>query len=288
MKPVSVAPVVEDGLFHPGDIQYTLAGYEDIGDFDFSSVDLSSIDMTNMDVNAIVETYLEAAGVDVEPEFIAEVLASPDVSQFVDKYVGEVVDYMTGATTELSINSDDIMNVINKSLDMYEAHTGEVVDRTGMKEAVESGVAEAKVQIEESLDQVKEENAETIGYLKKVDLLLSLKFYLVCIGVCVLLALLIFVINRNIFVWLKYVFLPCFIDGLIIFIIAVAGSGILPGVIKMVISENQLPKAIYDGIWTIVSKLLSQMKIYGIVSAVLGIALFVFGVSLDKKTSGKA
>ena len=43
MKPVAAAPVSEDGLFHPGDIQYTLAGYEDYGDFDFSSVDLSSI-----------------------------------------------------------------------------------------------------------------------------------------------------------------------------------------------------------------------------------------------------
>lgn len=285
MKPVAAAPVADDGLFHPGDIKYTLAGYEDYGDFDFSSVDLSSIDLTNMDVNAIVETYLESAGIEVEPEFIAEVLASPDVSEFVDKYVGEVVDYMTGTTTELNINPDDILNVINKSLDMYEEHTGEVVDRTGMKEAVVSGVAEAKVQITESLDQVKEENAEALSYLKTVDLLLSLKIYLLCIVVCVILALIILLINRNIFAWLKYVFLPCFIDGLILFIIALVGSGIVPGVLQMVITENQLPKGVYEGVWSIVSKLLSQMKLYGIVSAILGIALFVLGVSLDKKTS---
>ncbi|BDC93669.1 hypothetical protein [Treponema bryantii] len=285
MKPVAAAPVAEDGLFHPEDIHYTLAGYEDYGDFDFSSVDLSSIDMTNMDVNAIVETYLEAAGIEVEPEFVAEVLASPDISEFVDKYVGEVVDYMTGTTQELNINPDDILNVLNKSIDMYEEHTGEVVDRTGMKEAVTNSVAEAKVQLEESLDQVKAENAETLSYLKKLDLLLSLKFYLLCICVCVVLALILFLINRNIFVWLKYVFLPCFIDGLILFIIAIAGSSILPGILKTVISQNQLPGGVYEGIWSIVAKLLSQMKIYGIISAVLGIALFVFGVSLDKKTS---
>ena len=285
MKPVAAAPVVEDGLFHQGDIQYTLAGYEDYGDFDLSSIDLSSIDLTNMDVNAIVETYLEAAGVEVEPEFVAEVLASPDVSQFVDKYVGEVVDYMTGATEELSINPDDIMNVINKSLDMYEEHTGEVVDRSGMKEVIESSVVEAKAQIEESLDQVKEENAETLSYLKKVDLLLSLKIFLLCIGVCVILALLILLINRNIFVWLKYVFLPCFIDGLILFIIALVAGGILPGILQTVISDNQLPKGVYEGIWSIVSKLLSQMKLYGIISTILGVALFVLGVTLDKKTA---
>ena len=287
MKPVSAAPVpvMNDGLFHPGDIQYTLAGYEEYGDFDFSSIDLSSVDLSNMDVNASVETYLEAAGVEVEPEFVAEVLASPDVSEFVDKYIGEVVDYMTGATDELTINTDDIMNVINKSLDMYEEHTGEVVDRSGMKEAIETNVAEAKVQIEESLDQIKEENTQMLSYMKIVDLLLSLKCYLLCICVCVVLALLILLINRNIFAWLKYVFMPCFIDGVIIFIIAVVGAGILPGIIQTALSDYQLPGGIYEGIWSIVSKLLSQMKIYGIVSAILGIALFVLGVTLDKKTS---
>jgi len=98
MKPVSVAPV-DDGLFHPGDIRYSLAAYEeygDFGDFDLSSIDLSSIDLTNMDVNEIVQSYLDAAGIEVEPEFIAEVLASPEVSSFIDQYAGEIVDYVGG------------------------------------------------------------------------------------------------------------------------------------------------------------------------------------------------
>ena len=111
LKPVSKIEPVNDGLFHPGDVKFSLAGYEetgDFGDFDMSQIDLSSIDLANLDVNELVETYLEAAGVDVEPEFIAEVLASPDVSEFVDKYVGEVVNYMTGASEELTINPEDI------------------------------------------------------------------------------------------------------------------------------------------------------------------------------------
>ena len=60
MKPVSAAPV-EDGLFHPGDIRYSLAAYEELGDFsdfDLSSIDLSSIDLTNMDINEIVDKKL--------------------------------------------------------------------------------------------------------------------------------------------------------------------------------------------------------------------------------------
>ena len=289
MKPVSVAPV-EDGLFHPGDIRYSLAAYEeygDFGDFDLSSIDLSSIDLTNMDVNEIVQSYLDAAGIEVEPDFIAEVLASPEVSQFVDQYVGEIVDYVTGASEELNINTDDVLNVMNKSLDMYEEHTGEVIDRSGMKEAVESNVAEAKASIQESLDVVKEENSENLEVLKKVDFFLSLKFFLICAGLCLLLALLILLINRNIFAWIKYVFMPCFIDGLIIFIAACVAGGILPGIIKNALEVYALPKGIYEGIWSLVSTVLGQMKIYGLVAAVLGIGLFVLGATLGKKKADK-
>ena len=289
MKPVSVAPV-DDGLFHPGDIRYSLAAYEeygDFGDFDLSSIDLSSIDLTNMDVNEIVQSYLDAAGIEVEPELIAEVLASPEVSQFVDQYVGEIVDYVTGASEELNINTDDVLNVMNKSLDIYEEHTGEVVDRSGMKEAVESNVAEAKASIQESLDVVKEENSENLEALKKVDFFLSLKFFLICAGLCLLLALLILLINRNIFAWLKYVFMPCFIDGLIIFIAACVAGGILPGIIKNALEVYALPKGIYEGIWSLVSTVLGQMKIYGLVAAVLGIGLFVLGATLGKKKADK-
>ena len=283
MKPVSKIEPLNDGLFHPGDVKYSLAAYEEYGDFDFSQLDLSSIDLSNMDVNEIVQSYLDVTGVEVEPEFIAEVLASPEISEFVDQYVSEIVDYVTGNTEELTINTDDILKVMNKSLDMYEEHTGEVIDRSGMKEAVESSVAEAKSVIQESLDVVKEENAENLETLKQVDFFLSLKFFLICAGVCLLLALLILLINRNIFAWLQFVFMPCFIDGLVLFIAACVAGGILPGIIKTSLEAYNLPKGIYEGIWSLVSTLLGQMKIYGIVAAVLGIGLFVLGATLGKK-----
>ena len=275
MKPVSAAPV-EDGLFHPGDIRYSLAAYEELGDFsdfDLNSIDLSSIDLTNMDVNEIVQSYLDMAGVEVEPEFIAEVLASPEVSKFVDQYVGEIVDYVTGSSEELNINTDDVLEVMNKSLDMYEEHTGEVVDRTGMKEAVESNVVEAKASIQESLEA-----------LKQFDFFLSIKFFLICAGICLLLALLILLINRNIFAWLQYVFMPCFIDGLLIFIAGCLAGGILPEIIKTALDVYALPKGMYEGIWSLVSAILGQLKIYGLVAAVLGIGLFVLGTTLGKNT----
>ena len=171
LKPVSKAPVNDGGLFHPGDVKCALAQY---GGFDLSSVDLSSVDFTNLDVNALVGQYLDAAGVDVEPEFVAEVLASPDFSEFVDKYAGEIVSYVTGATTELSINSDDVKKIMNKSLDMYEKHTGQVVDRSGLDQAIETNVASMKTEITAALDTAKEENAEALAALKIVDFILSM------------------------------------------------------------------------------------------------------------------
>ena len=261
LKPVSKAEPVEDGLFHPGDAKITLAGYEEYGDFDFSSIDLSSIDMTNLDINELVGTYLEAAGVEVEPEFIAEILASPDVSEFVDKYVGEVVSYMTGESEELKINPDDIKKVMNKSIDMYEEHTGEVVDRSGLNEAIEENVAVMTTEITTALDTAKEENAETFEVLKQVEFFLSLKFFLICIGVCVFFALIILLINRNIFAWLQYIFMPVFIDGLLIFIAACVANGIAPGLLAAAIENAGLPKSIYAGIWTYLSRVLNHLKI---------------------------
>lgn len=285
LKPVSKAEPVEDGLFHPGDAKITLAGYEEYGDFDLSSIDLSSIDMTNLDINELVGTYLEAAGVEVEPEFIAEILASPDVSEFVDKYVGEVVSYMTGESKELTINPDDIKKVMNKSIDMYEAHTGEVVDRSGLNEAIEENVAVMTTEISTALDTAKEENAETFEVLKKVEFFLSLKFFLICVGVCVFFALIILLINRNLFAWLQYIFMPVFIDGLLIFIAACVANGIAPGLLAAAIEDAGLPKSIYAGIWTYLSRVLNHLKICGVVCAVCGIAVWATGFTLGKKKS---
>ena len=185
LRPVSAAPVIEyqdDGLFHPGDIKITYAGYEEYGDFDFSSVDLSQLDLANMDVNEIVKQYLDAVDMDVPPELVAEILSSPEVSEVVDKYAGEIVNYMTGASTELKIDPADISNVMNKAIDKYEEATGEVIDRTGLDEAVASGVEAMVPELTVAIDTAKEENAQVFDDIKKVNLFLSAKVYALCIG----------------------------------------------------------------------------------------------------------
>ena len=284
LKPVAKVAPVEDGLFHPDDKIITLAQYDDYGDFDFDSLDLSSLDFTNLDVNEIVGTYLEAAGVEVEPEVLAEIIASPDVSDFVDKYVGEVVDYVTGNTTELKINPDDITKVLNKSIDMYEDKTGEVIDRTGLNEAIAENVDVIQSSVTEALDTAKEENAEIFENLKLVDFYLSLKFFLMCVGVCVILAALLLLINRNIFTWLLYTFIPLFVDGILIFVAACVAQGVVPGLLTLALSDAGLPKGIYEGIWSYIVIVLKHLKICGAVTAIVSTVLWALGIALGKKT----
>ncbi len=160
LKPVSMAlPQDNGGLFYPGSAKLSLAQLN----FDKSYIenfDLGSIDMTNLDVNAVVQSYLDQAGIDASPEMVAEVLASPEAAAFIDKYAEEVVDYMTGAKAELDINTDDIKEVLNKSIDIYEKHTGEVVDRSGMDKAVEGENYELASHLRDELNRRKENRKE--------------------------------------------------------------------------------------------------------------------------------
>lgn len=288
LRPVSAAPVIEyedDGLFHPGDIKISYAAYEDYGygDFDFSSVDLSQLDLTNMDVNEIVQQYLDAANVDIEPELIADILASPEVSNAVDKYAGEIINYMTGASEELKLDPAELTAVMNTAFDKYEEATGEVIDRSGLEEVVTQGVEDMMPELTATLDTAKEENAEAFTILKKVNLLLSAKIFALCIAVCVLLALIIFLINMNIFVCFKYISIPAIIDGLILFIAALVAKGMVPGILSAAIAENGLPNSLYTVLWNYISKILFDLEAYGIVTTLLGVALCVLGFMLAKK-----
>lgn len=283
LKPVAAAPVIEyedDGLFHPGDIIISYAAYDN---YDMAGFDFSSIDLTNMDINSIVKQYLDEADIDVEPELIAEILASPDVSNTVDKYAGEIINYMTGASDTLNVDPKDITQVMNKAIDKYEAATGEVIDRTGLDEIITENVEAMVPELTATLDSAKEENAEVFDAIKKVNFFLSGKFYAICIGVTLLFAVIILLINLNVFVWFKFISIPMLVDGIILFVAALVAKGIVPGILAGVISEYGLPSAINDVLWGYIKKLLLQLEIYGAVSVLLGVVLCVLGFMLGKK-----
>jgi hypothetical protein len=285
---ISKAPVIQfedDGLFHPEQKVITYAQFnpEDFGNFDISSLDLS-----NMDINQIVQSYLEEYEIDVDPEVVAEILASPEITQTVSQYADEIINYMTGESDEINIDPEQLTKVVNTAIDKYEAATGEVVDRSGLDEAISENVEAMVPELTATLDTAKEENAEAFEILKKVNFWLSLKIFILAICVCAVLALVIFLINMNIFVCFKYISIPSIVVGLILFIAAIVTNGLIPSILKDLIIAEGLPLAIYDVAITYISKILFQLKVYGIAATLLGVILCVFGFKLGKKTTAAA
>lgn len=277
------APVIQyedNGLFYPEQKVITLAQFEgyDLGDFD-----LSSIDLTNMDVNSIVQSYLEANDIDVDPAVVTEILASPDITETVNQYADQIINYMTGASDEINIEPEELTKVVNKAIDKYEEKTGEVIDRSGLDEAISTNVEAMVPELTATLDSAKEENAQVFEAIKIVNTILSLKVFIIALVVCFVLALIIFLINMNIFVCFKYISIPAIIDGLILFIGALVAAGMVPSILKGLIAENGLPAAIYDLVIVYLNKVFLQLKICGIVATILGVILCVFGFMLGKK-----
>ena len=280
---ISKAPVIkfeDDGLFHPEQKVITYAQYNpsDFDDFDFSS-----IDFTSMDISEIVQTYLSENDIDVEPEVIAQILASPEISETVSEYADQIIDYMTGASDQLDISPEKITKVMNTALDKYEQATGEVVDRTGIEEAVASNVEAMVPELTATLDTAKEENAEAFEVLRKVNFALSTKMFVLAICICVVLALIIFLINMNIFVCFKYISIPMIVDGFIIFIASLVVKGLLSSILTDVVVGNGLPLGVFDIAMSFAKTILFQLKICGMVSTLLGVILCVLGFKLGKK-----
>ena len=284
---VSKAPVIEyedDGLFHPDQKIITYAQYNPD---DFADFDLSSIDLTNMDINEIVQSYLDANDIDVEPEVISEILASPEITETVSQYADEIINYMTGASDELNIDPVQLTKVVNTAIDKYEEATGEVVDRTGLEEAISESVEEMVPELTATLDTAKEENAEAFEILRKVNIVLSVKVFIIAISVCVVLSLIIFLINMNVFVWFKYISVPAIVDGLLIFIATLVAKGIVPGILLAAITDAGLGDSVYSLIWKFVFAILKKFEVCGIVTTLIGVVLLCLGATLGKKKSAK-
>ena len=154
MKPVAME-THDNGLFYPDEGKKLMSVQYSSSDFDLSGVDFSNIDLKNLDINALVTEYCQAAGVDVDAEFVSEVLADPKTAKFVDKYVAEITEYATGISSELNIDPVDVQNVVNNAIDKYEVKTGEKVDRTGLNENIAVAVKDAMPEITDSIGKSK-------------------------------------------------------------------------------------------------------------------------------------
>ncbi|MBR5966372.1 MAG: hypothetical protein IK015_09700 [Treponema sp.] len=286
LKPVSKAPVQQNksGLFYPGEQVAVLANMSFEGtDFENFEFNFSAEDLKDLDLNAIVKDCLDQAGVSASPEFVADILASPEMSAFVDKYGEEVIDYLAGTKSELEVNPADVKKVLYKSIDLYEKHTGETVDRTGMDSAVENSIKKTLPQITASLDEVKAEGSQALDAVKAIAAWLELKMFIIFVAVCALLALVIFLINMNAFAMFKYISIPAIVDGALLLLIGALLAAVLPQIISEVAGPN-IHKGVYEAILSYTTKIFCHMKIWGAAAAVCGVILCVLGFVLDKKT----
>jgi len=274
----------DDGLFHPESLLLSYADYE-ISDFDINSLDLGAIDFTNMDINQIVQSYLDEADVDVPPELVNEILSSPELSETIDKYAGEVISYVTGQSEELNIDTEDFTKLVNTAIDKYEESTGEVVDRTGLDEAVVSNVEAMVPEITASLDEAKEENQESLQALKWVDFLLSAKCFAYAIGLCLLLILFIVLLNLKSLASLSYISIPAIIDGILIFIGSLLAASLVPGLLQGMLEGYNLPAGTYELIWDYVLVIIKALKLCSYITVILGVAVLVLRISLKKKAA---
>lgn len=230
-------------------------------------------------LDPVLEYYLSEEDVKFDSDFVQDVLNCEELCDFVDKYAGKVLSYATDSITELNFAEDDLKTVADKGIELYVKHTGAYVDKSNL----DNQIKEYTAQIISDLDKLKEENPQYISVLKKAVFFLSLKGYLICIICSLLLACLLFLINRNIFVWLQYVFMPAFVDGIILFVVAAGLLGTLPNLIALAVKNAGLADGIADVIWAYLSIILNQIKMCGAVSAIAGIALWSLGFTLAKK-----
>lgn len=295
LKPVAVLDCPDTGLYYPEyGKEISTVQYEEYG-FDLDSLDLSNIDLENLNINELVTEILQENGVEVDAEFVAEVLEDKQSQEFLNKYVGQITEYLVGTRTELEIDATDVQNVVNNAIDKYEVATGEVVDRTGLKEIIKESVEEASITISQGLDEAKSEmiDEETIQLMQTgvqfIEKITALKTLMICIAVCLVFAVLILLISKSFFGMCKYISVPGLIDGILIVSLGAILYSIVPGIVKEVVTSYELSYGLValplENLLVTIKKMTSTVGfITIIISLVVGVVGFVFG---RKKTDSK-
>ena len=237
------------------------------------------INIAGQFLNPVMEHYLNEENVKFDSEFIPDVLASEELKDFVNKYQDAVVDYIVDKNPELTFEHEDVKKIAEKGIELYVKHTGAYVDKSNLDAQINQYVSE----IISDLDTLKAENQEYIKIIKIVEIILSDKTYLICIIASVVLACLLLLINKNIFVWMQYVFMPVFVDGIILFVLASGLLATLPGLLSIMVKNAGLIDDIYNAVWTYISVILKNTKLYGIICSIAGIALWAVGFTLGRK-----
>ena len=274
---MALAPSYDDGLFYPDQKVLSNAGYE-IGGMDID------FDLNNLDLGEVVQQIVEANGYDftLDEALIADILSDPETKDLVDTIMNQAVDYMAGKTETIELNPDKIESVVVKSIKKIEDKTGEKIeyDPAELKTVISSGIEEAVPAVTEALDEVKEENgAELEMVLKALDFL-SIKYLFIFIGVLIVLAALIFVLNMDVFALFRYISIPAIVVGLIYVIGGLLGNTVTALIVELLKNDYE---ALISPVSVLVSIIFRQILLNGICTLVPGVALCVVGF-IKKKT----
>ena len=82
---------------------------------------------------------------------------------------------------------------------------------------------------------------------------------------------------------MQYVFMPVFVDGIILFVLASGLLATLPGLLSIMVKNAGLIDDIYNAVWAYISVILKNITLYGIICSIAGIALWAVGFTLGRK-----
>ena len=238
LRPVAVLDCPNTGLYYPDYVKKISTVQYAQSTSPLGELDLSQIDWSNMDLNQVVTDALQESGLDIDADFIADVLEDKESQKFLNKYFTQITEYMIGKRTDLEIETKDVKDLVNNAFDKYEAATGQVIDRTYFNETVEDSIEEVESAIKQGIDQSTESSIdeetkklmqEGFDYLEKIT---DIKTLIICIAICMVFAVLIFLINKNFFGMCKYISIPGIIDGILILSLGLVLYSTLPGIVE--------------------------------------------------------
>ncbi len=269
IKAMSLVDKPESGLFYP-DQKIVKQAELDMSDFDF--------DLENLDFVEIVQSLVDANGLDikVDEELIEAIMTDKETKDLVDSVMNQTVDYMAGKTDKIDLNPEKIEKVVVKSINTIEEKTGTKIDYDPqeLKSEIALGVQEAAPILSEALDEVKKEYGSDMQTALDILALFTIQKLMILIGILVVLVVLIFVLNMNLFAMLRFISIPAIIVGILYVAAALSGNFVTAIVVEELKNDFE---ALIQPVTIFISLIFRQLLVYGIATLIPGVVLCVTG-----------
>lgn len=263
-------PYDDSGLFYPENKILKNSAYENVDNEVLSNFASEILENYNLDLN-------------LSDEITRKILDDSVSKKFLNHLANEAGDYLTGKTEKLDLSASELKNLIDNTVSIYEKETGEKIDYELSEQDLELALDYTIDFVQSGLEELKEDD-NLVKYFNIVKKILSPVNLIILIGIVVILFLIIFAINLNIFSAFAYVSIPAIIAGLLTFISGILGNFIFDKIPSLFGPE-------YVDFLTAVVKMMSGIfktcTWTGIVTFVIGIVLCITGFSLKKKLSAR-